>query len=281
MARFIHCFTTRNVLVIATWLLICSIALHAHDTWLLPKTFRLKPEQRTTLSLTSGMGFPNNDHAIKPDRIEQAFVLLAGEKTSLTKLQTTPKALEITVGAPNVGVATVFLDLKPRALTLTPAKVREYLEEIGAADSLKAVWKNARETSSTQMQWRETYRKHAKTYIAVGADRFVRPDSSWKTPAGMILEIVPEAHPCLLRAKDTLPVRVLLNGKPLVDFPLGIEREGDKEHVLHRTDFEGRTNFPLPKAGRYLIHGTFLTPSTTSEMDWYSDFTTLTINVQP
>ncbi len=111
-------------------IMMCFLALNtasAHDTWLLPKVFRMKPEQRSQLMLTSGMIFPQNNHAVKPERIEKAFVLLAGEKTQMAKQKSAPKALEISVMPPNVGVATAFVELAPKVLELTPKLVREYL----------------------------------------------------------------------------------------------------------------------------------------------------------
>lgn len=262
---------------------VCFSTLHtasAHDTWLLPKAFRLKPEQRSLLAFTSGMIFPKNNYAIKPDRIENAFVLLAAEKTQLTKRQTTPKALEIPVMPPNVGVATAFVELMPKSLSLTPKLVREYLGEIGATDSLKAVWRNVPQKGNN-MKWRESYTKHAKTFFFVGKEEDVKRDSSWKKPCGMKLEIIPEAHPGLLRAKGTLPVRVLLDGKPLANFPVGFVGESGAKSILQTTNTEGQTTFALPKAGRYLLRGTLLKPLQTNDLEWQSDFTTLTVEVRP
>jgi hypothetical protein len=250
----------------------------AHDTWLLPKVFRLKAEQRSQISFTSGMAFPRNEHAIKSERVEQAFVLLAGEKTQLAKRELAPKSLEFPIMPPNVGVATVFINLQPKTLDLKPRLVREYLAEIGASDSLKAVWKKVPNTDNTR-RWRESYTKHAKTHIFIGAEANVRQDSAWKQPCGMALEIVAEAHPGLLRAKTEFPVRVLLDGKALPNFPVGCLREGSKQGTLQTTDAEGRVSMKLLQKGRYLLRGTLLKPATTSDMDWQSHFTTLTIEV--
>ncbi len=251
----------------------------AHDTWLLPKAFRLQPEKPSGLSLTSGMAFPRNLFPIKQERISQAFILLAGEKTALLKRQPAPMALELPIMPPNVGVAQVFVSLQPKMLDLKPKLVREYLEEIGASDSLRAVWKNVREGDKTK-RWRENYAKHAKTFVFVGEERFYRPDSSWKQPCGMALEIVPEAHPGLISAKVDFPVQVLINGKPLANFPIGCVREGSKHGTLQKTDAEGRLRLKFPQAGRYLLRGTLLQPSQTPELDWQSNFTTLTLEVR-
>lgn len=269
---------TRNVIafLLGLWGL---YEASAHDTWLLPKVFRLKAEQRTVISFTSGMVFPTNNFAIKPERIDQAFVFLAGEKTQLAKRESTPKALEFPIMPPNVGVATAFVSLQPKTLDLKPSLVREYLAEIGASDSLKAVWKNIPNTD-TSAHWRESYTKHAKTYIFVGEEKSYAQDSSWKQSCGLVLEILPEVHPGLLRAKTDFPVRVLLGGKPLAYFPLGCVREGSKNGTLQTTDANGRVRVKLPQKGRYLLRGTLLKPSDTSMLDWQSNFSTLTVEVR-
>lgn len=271
---------TSSIFSVMMYFIVALNTASAHDTWLLPKAFRLKPEQRSALIFTSGMTFPQNAHAIQPERIIQAFVLLADEKTQLAKRQMTAKALELPVMPPNVGMATAFVELMPKSLSLTPRLVREYLSEIGASDSLKAVWRNVPQKGSS-MKWRESYTKHAKTFFFVGKEEDVRRDSSWKKPCGMKLEIVPEAHPGLLQAKGTLPVRVLLDGQPLANFPVGFVGENGAKSVLQTTNAEGKTTFALPKPGRYLLRGTLLKPVQTDSLEWQSNFTTLTVEVRP
>jgi uncharacterized GH25 family protein len=248
----------------------------AHDTWLLPKAFRVQAERKTTLALTSGMTFPTLDHAIATDRIQQAVMNLAGETQQLSKYVKGKKSLDFAVNPANVGVAVLSVVLKPRTLELAPKLIQEYLDEIGASDSLKAAWKQP----SPSMQWRETYTKYAKTFMFVGAEKFFQNDSAWKVPHGLALEIIPERHPGLLRANDELPVQVLLSGKPLANFPLGLAQAGNKKGILQITDANGRTTFKLPKAAQYLIRGTLLLPSLTNPSEWQSDFATLTIETR-
>jgi hypothetical protein len=254
----------------------------AHDTWFLPKIFRLKPEQRTEIALTSGMRFPKNDHAIKAERISQAFLLLAGEKIQFPRFEPRTAYLGVPFAPSNVGVATAFVELAPRTLELSPKQVREYLREIGAPDSLQAFWKNVRSGNSSEggARWRETYSKHAKTFLFVGDAASISADSSWKTPVGMKIEIVPERHPGLLKANDELPIRVLLDGKSLENFAVGYLRENDRHGRIVRTDAEGRARIRLGKAGRYLLRGTLLQVSTSNDEDWRSYFTTLTLEVR-
>ena len=96
----------------------------------------------------------------------------------------------------------------------------------------------------------------------------------------MPLEIVPEKDPTTLRAGDEFPVRVLRNGAPLADFSLGIVREGRTNRAFKKTDVAGRAVFKLPRAGKWLLRGTELRSSNKPAIDWESDFTTLSFEVQ-
>ncbi len=97
----------------------------------------------------------------------------------------------------------------------------------------------------------------------------------------MALEIVPEKDPTRLRAGDDFPVRVLKHGKPLDNFPLGIIRGRAAKGVSEQTNAEGRVVFTLNLAGKWLVRGTELRKSSAPDIEWESDFTTLTIEVSP
>jgi uncharacterized GH25 family protein len=164
------------------------------------------------------------------------------------------------------------VELKPRSLELTPKQVQEYLEEIDAPEEVRQQWIGAREPR----RWRETYTKHAKTFIRVGTSQL---DNSWAEPVGMSLEIVPETDPTRLRRGADFSVRVLQNGMPLGNFPVGLLREGRHKSEIRKTDDQGRVKFRLGMSGRWLLRGTKLRKAEKPEIDWDSDFTTLTVAV--
>jgi uncharacterized GH25 family protein len=250
-----------------------STAAFAHDTWLLPQRSTAAPGSSMTLDLTSGMAFPALDYAIKPDRVARASVRLAGKTSPVKNRKSAAHSLRFNALLPEPGVATIWVELAPKSLDLTPPKVKEYLDEIGASPEIRRAYEAAPEPR----RWREVYVKHAKTFVRVGQPQ---EDRSWSEPAGMALEIVPEMDPSALHAGDELSVRVIRQGKPAASFPLGIVREGDAHGTLKSTDAEGRVTFRLDRAGRWMLRGTDLRRSAQPGMDWESDFTTLTLAVR-
>jgi uncharacterized GH25 family protein len=260
----------RLTLVASGVALLSAAGLSAHDTWILPGRSGASVGQEVTFDLTSGMAFPANESAVQPDRLARASVRLGGKVVDLLLDTAGEKALRLKTTFSAAGTTTVFVESKPRSLELTPAQVREYLEEIGAWDSIGRRWE-----SGGRGRWRESYTKHAKTYVRVGeAD-----DNSWDRPVGMALELVAESDPARLNVGGELAVRLLKDGRPLAEFPVGLLAAGSKSGSFSKTDSEGRARVRFDRQGWWLVRATVLEPSSKPDLEWESRFATLTIFV--
>jgi uncharacterized GH25 family protein len=253
-------------------ILLVALLASAHDTWLLARRAVVQPGSKVTLDLTSGMAFPLLDTSIKQDRVDVAKVRLHAKTFDITDRLNSPKSLMFRPTLPDEGIATIWVDLKPRSLELTPAQVKEYLSEIDATPEVREAWKR-----STTGRWRESYVKHTKTFVLVGSPA---KDDSWSEPVGMSLEFVPEKDPTSLVAGDKLPVRVLRNGTPLANFAVSIVRSGSAHGKFQNSDAAGRVEFKLPYRGKWMLRGTELRQSSQPDTEWESDFTTLTFVVK-
>lgn len=254
-------------------ILLVSLAAAAHDTWLLPRRAFVAPGTRVQLDLTSGMKFPRLEFPIKLERLSAARCRLNGRIFDIPDRAAAPKSLLLNVTLIDEGIATLWVELEPKSLELTPKQVEEYFAELNASRELRQIWANA----GRARRWRELYVKHAKTFVRAGQ---ANSDRSWAEPVGMALEIVPEKNPTMLRAGDDFSVRVLKDGAPLANFSLGIVREGNTLQSFKTTDAAGRVTFRLTRAGRWLLRGTHLRQATRPDTEWESDFTTLTIAVR-
>lgn len=252
-------------------LAVAARAAVAHDTWILPERFVLPAAKTIACEMTSGMAFPRLESAIERSRVERAEVRLAGASRNLGERRTENHALAFLVPLKAAGVATVGVVLTPRSLDLTPAQVAEYLEEIGAPESVRAA-----RAAAPGARWHETYRKQAKTYVRVGE----AADEGWREPFGFALELVPQADPTRLAAGGTLAVRLLRDGKPAAGLAVGMVRAGEKSGSLQTTDADGRVTLAFARRGRYLLRATELRPEDATGETWSSDFTTLTLEVR-
>lgn len=259
-------------------LALCGVAsaAAAHDTWLQPRRTSVLPGTIAQIDLASGDKFAAFDAAIKPDRVLSAHARLNRKTFAVQPGAPEKKSLELRVPLSDPGIATIWLSLAPKSVELHRKEVQHYLDEIDAPSLLTQAWYAGKGSKP----WREIYSKHAKTFVLVGRSGRAKGDRSWSEPVGMPLEIVPEKDPTALRAGDEFPVRVLRNGAPLVDFSLGIVREGRTNRAFKKTDAAGRAVFKVARSGKWLLRGTELRSSNKPATDWESDFTTLSFEVQ-
>jgi len=252
--------------------LVLAADLAAHDTWLLPNSLRVPVGRRTVLSLTSGEAFPADDFAINPRRVRRASVRLAGAMAALAPPRTAPLSLRYEWTPRSPGIAGLAVELAPKTLTLPPEKVEEYFKDINASEAVRAAW----DSVPLPRQWRESYSKHAASFVRVGNPG---ADSSWREPLGMEFEIVPETDPTSLRAGQALRVRVIRGGAPRPNLEVGLQHEGDSHVSFTTTDAAGRASMIVPRTGRWLVNVTDLRRTRATGLEWESDFATLTIAV--
>ena len=244
----------------------------AHDTWLSPSDYKADPAQTITFSLTSGMEFPKLDAAIKPERVHQARFRVGEEEGQLKELTAGKDALRFERAFPVAGIATVWLQLRPKDIELTDDDVAHYLEEIRAPAEIEQAW-GARKG---KQKWKELYTKCAKTFVAVGK---AASDNSWREPVGLALELVPLQDPTTIRAGQSAKFKLLQNAKPVSNAALALHSGGGKPTYVN-TDAEGVATLQFDKAGPALITSVQLQPPQGDEA-WTSDFTTVTFEVQP
>lgn len=251
--------------------LACVTTASAHDTWLLPAKARVQPGEVVAFELTSAGEFPRPESAVRAERLVARSFRVAGATNALEP-RLAAKVLRLSAKAGGAGIATAWIETRPRTLELKPSQVLHYLEEIGALDTAGAEWKK-----SGQAAWRESYVKIAKAYVRVGEPV---GDRSWAEPLGLTLEIVPEKDPTDLRPGDELCVRILFDGRSLPGLSVGAVAAFGSP-VLKKTDAEGRVSFVLDRPGAWLVRATHLRPAGGQGRDWSSHFTTLTFDVGP
>ena len=258
---------------------ICSAALAlvastvlAHDTWLLPSRFSSASGRTVTVDLTSGMAFPQLEYAIKPERVKRAVILCPSGEQALPDPKRKEKALRFAARCSDRGAAQIIVELAPKDLELTPDKVAEYLHEIGAEETAGRIWSAMPEPR----RWRERYVKHAKTFVRFGSGS----SASVPPAAGMSLEIVPEGDPTLLSVGGTLSLMLMNGGTPLADAKVGIVSPGAPDSFA-TTDATGRAKISLTRSGKWLLRFTHLRRCSIRDLEWESDFTTMSFEVLP
>jgi hypothetical protein len=245
--------------------LLAGSPLGAHDTWLVP---RQPASAAGTLEfdLTSSGAFPAPESAVAADRIARSGLRLAGRTEPLEAAAKNAQALRLRARTGGEGIATAWVETRPRTLTLKPDELAHYLEEVGAGDTIGAEWRR-----SGLGAWRESYVKLAKTLTRVGG---ARDDASWGEAVGLELELLPERDPTSLRPGESLGVRLSFRGQPLPGLAVSAAARG-RSLPLQKADAEGRVSFTLDRAGPWLVRATRLERAAGADADWRSWFATL------
>jgi uncharacterized GH25 family protein len=253
--------------------LLLASKVQAHETWLMPKGFQIKPGEELQVELTSGMRFPSPEHAIGRERMARAQLRLGVVSTDFEQFQKGAVTLDLKVRPASAGLATVALQLLPRTLELDDEKVREYLDEIDAPAEIREAW----DEQKGKQTWKETYTKYAKTFVLVGEPP---SDDTWRTPVGLGFELVPLENPFERHAGDTASFELFHEGKPLAGQPVGLIFEDETRRTFRVSDMNGRVKLPVNRSGRFLVFAVNLRHDE-QKAQWVSDFTTLTAEAKP
>lgn len=266
----------------------CAVSVaEAHETWLLPDDPHPAGPGNLTWSLASGMHFGEDGTGIAPERIVVAR--LHGDDGAAQPLEVADTRDDVTVlqaATSAGGVHCAEIVLRPRFLTLDPASIDLYFEEIGAPAAMREAWA----ASESPALWRETYTKYAKGMVRVGGAGAASAAADatsgcWNAHLGHALEFVPEQDPTAVAAGGDVSFLVLSDGEPAPGQAVGLVHKHLDEHDEHghaplqRADANGRVRFTLDEPGRYMLYATHLVRSEREGEDWTSDFATLVFTV--
>ncbi len=227
------------------WLL---LGLLAHDLYLMPERFEARAGETIAIAVHNGDSFPASDGP-------PVLTRLRGASSPVT-IQGTRGLYSHRVAGPVVGVYTV-----PNFLSMEPRKFANYLRSEGI-----------RVPAGSQPS-RELYAKFAKTILTAG--------TGWDQPLGHTIEILPQRNPADLNPGDSLPILLLLAGRPAADVQIQAWRAGSEPLTAGRTNAEGRLSVPITARGTWKLHGVAMQPAADrARADWESYWVSLTFKVR-
>lgn len=242
-------------------LLLFACPTHAHDTWMLANT---RADGTLALALTSGMAFPSNETAIKPERVAAgATLLIDGRRVELGGLQPGVDHLLLTTGEALPASAVAWLSLHPRTLELDATKVDEYLAELGDQGEMHVQFQR-------DGRWREQYVKHVKALVGA-------PIEPWLQAVGSDLEITLRSDLTEFGPGRRLRFQLTRNGEPVSDHRMVMTDASGQQHS--QTDANGMASFKLPGAGAVMLSAIVIKHVAAADHEWASEFATLTFAV--
>jgi hypothetical protein len=238
--------------------------------WLVPD----EPSGKTmTIRANSGMEFPKSEHAPDPAAFRRRLCIRPDTRAAeLQPAGTADRSGLLRFEVADAGVYVVAVETQPKLITLDAPQFNEYL----VADGLPHIYRLRAREKTLDQPGRERYSKSPKAIVRIGEG-----GGDACRVLGLPLEIVPRRDPFQLATGDTLPVRVLFQGRPLADAPLGWTSPGDGESPRGtvRTDEAGDALIPIGRLGLMTIRLTHMTRPKTAEYEWESFWTTLTFRI--
>lgn len=256
-------------------LLALSTAAFAHDLYLMPAKFTVKPGETLRVAFENGDGFPAGDSSVKPDRLRDTRLVSRAGEAAFTGIVEQPKRTVADVVTMGEGTAILTGRTIPNFIELDATKFRSYLEH----ENLQHVIKLREGRGESAKPGRERYSKYVKSLITVG-----RGDDHFKQRTGLTIEIVPEADPAALGVGGRLPVQVLFRGQPAADVAVEsawVAGGKAKMEVAGRTDREGRISIPIRASGPHRLHAIVMERcSDPAAADWESFWASLTFAIR-
>ncbi len=255
-------------------LLILASTTFGHDLWLIPHP-KITLGKVSHIQANSGMDFPVSESApdtslftkrvlVSPDGKE--LILDADGKEGTSGLMKfTPEKEGIYIGA---------VTTRKRIITLSAERFNAYL----VSDGMPHIYLERVKEKTLDKEGVEQYSKSPKVLFRVGNGKTGDPCKE----IGLPLEIIPTKNPFTLKVGDTLPVKVLFQGKPLANAPLGWDHPGDGEPPSGtvRTNEKGEALIPLAKTGLMTIRLTHMTRPKKADHEWESFWTTLSFELK-
>lgn len=260
-------------------------------------TYFLQPDTPATIKLFNGT-FDKSENVIDRNRMidvslvgngirERIDSTLWSEKDSMT-------LLSFKTGDPGTWVA--GLSTYARSLEMDAQAFNDYLVHDGVTDMLD--WRRANNTLDQPAN--EKYSKHVKTIFQVGDKK----TNDWNVNLGYPIEFIPLSNPYNLLEGDTLRVKLLRNGAPLVNQLITIDSKathshgsinGDSDHshdhdtadgghhhhgsTQTRTDNHGELSVALANSGIWFLRTIHLEESDEGDLTHESNWATLTFEV--
>lgn len=250
-------------------LLLITLPLLAHDTYVMPQKFRTAPGETIVVSVHNGDSFPVSEDAVDPRR-----VTVRTPQGAIESLNSMNRATHGVWQVDRAGSLFIAAETQPRVIELAPAKFESYLKEEGLDAAI--AWRA--QHSESAKPGREMYSKAAKSLVVSGA-----ADSGWKKPLGLNLEFVPLNDPTQLAPGGKLRFQLLFQGKPLA----GVQVEkawasatGNGARIAGRTGEDGVIEIPFEHAGKWRLHAVSMVRCAEPEKaDWRSYWASFTFEV--
>jgi uncharacterized GH25 family protein len=260
--------------LIIFWVAVSSV--FAHEYWLEPEIFFLKPGERSTVRLFAGEALKKEEERPYQSSKTPLFKLFsATDSFDLAGFAHEDEAPLFKFSSEKEGTFLIALERNWSYITLEPKQFDDYLREEG----MEYIITEREKRGESAREGKERYSRYLKSLLQVGIKR----DKTFARLVGSVLEIVPLENP-YAKKSGTLSVQVFFGGKPLADKIIFADNR-DGENISKqelKTDANGKAAVKLDRKGVWLIRTVHMRRciKACEGADWESFWGALTFGVK-
>lgn len=279
--------TGKGRIVLAALFISATIA-GADDFWLVPNAFYVDAGSEIVLRGQTSSQFPTSRIAVAVERVAEAKLIDESGARAIRGLAVQGRSLLIRDRPSREGQYVVALSIHPRSVRESAEGFRRYLDAEGATAARERVEREGLLAGKDSVTRR--YAKYAKAIVQVGS----AGTRAFARPAGHVIEFLPLRDPGSLRSGDTLELRLVFRGSPLMGVPvhsdvadLNTDRDaasadahaghgGAAAPITYLPDANGIVRVPLTRPGMWSIRTIHVTQAAAgSGADWDTHWGTL------
>ena len=250
----------------------------AHDFFIMPSDSFPRLPASVEIGWHTVEVFPGEPESWRLDRMSEFYMVDGSGRADLrgTDFRGAP-VMKAIVPLRNRGTALIAVTTTPTYIQVPPNRFLEYLNDEGH-DRIVEARRKARQEA---FPGKERYTRYVKTLLHAAAV----PTAVAMTTLGLPIEIVPLAQPATLKPGESLPVKVILGGKPFPNGRLcatyaGFKSETDTYAWCGRLDAGGKATVPIKEPGWQLLRITHMQARQDDpQADWESWWASLTFEV--
>ena len=251
-----------------------GLILQAHEFWLEPMKFKIKPGEELAVNFLVGENFTGQSWDLSKHRVEKMLLFGMGPSQDLLTRVPTAKGAKLKLVLNNPGTKVLAMTSNAGSIELDAEKFNAYLKEDGLDDVHDWRVKNGQENLGAK----ESYTRYSKLIVQVG-DAI---DDTWKKIVGHRLEISPNQNPAQLKAGDYMECKVNYEGKAVPHIQVKVWGHVGNKIFLQNifSENDGTVKFPISASGPWMVSTVKMEKSKKPEADWESSWASLVFNIE-
>jgi len=248
------------------FLLVVSTLTFAHEFWLQPQKFVLKPSEKTNIDVFVGENYTGSKVDASKFTVSKLTHHGKGIEEDFLKKLFLKDSVKIEASFSTEGNHLVAFNNTNKFIELKATKFNDYLKDEG----LENIIKLRKQQNKENKDGRELYQRCVKTLFQVGNVQ----DETFKQNTGMRLEVIALDNPYSITDKKSISFKILFDNEVVTNaLVLVWHFENSKINVEKmRSNEGGEVMIPITKTGRWMISTVKMIPIKDNQKADYQSF---------